>query len=66
VATAQTSTPSHWAADSGAQLIAVGLMESRASLLPGELVVLGRAVGVDAVGHAGGLADLDEISVGIA
>ena len=30
------------------------------------LVVLGRLVGVDPVEHAGALADLDEISVGIA
>src|SRR6202008_4181883 len=35
VATAQTSTPSLGAAGSGAQLIAVGLMEGRASLLSG-------------------------------
>ena len=39
VATAQTSTPSNGAAGSGAQLIAVGLMEGRASLLSGVLVV---------------------------
>jgi hypothetical protein len=32
----------------------------------GVLVVLGRPVGVDAVEHAGGLADLDDVSVGIA
>jgi hypothetical protein len=50
----------------GGQLIAVGLMECSTSLLPGELVVLGRPVGEDAVEHAGGLADLDEVTVGIA
>jgi hypothetical protein len=35
-------------------------------VLGGVLVVLGRPVGVDAVEHAGGLADFDEVSVGIA
>jgi hypothetical protein len=38
VATAQTSTPSLGAAGSGAQLIAVGLMEGRASTAVGVLV----------------------------
>ena len=32
----------------------------------GVLVVLGRPVGVDAAEHAGGLTDLDDVSVGIA
>jgi len=64
VATAQTSTPSHGGSGRAAD-------RRRAHGRPrvtavGVLVVLGRPVGVDAAEHAGGLTDLDDVSVGIA